>query len=156
MNINMTMLGQAIAFAFFVWFCMRYVWPPVITALRARQADIAAGLDAAERGQHSLEAAEQKVQELNQEAKRQAAAILEQANRRAGQVVEEAKEQARAEGERLKAAAQAEVEQEVSRARESLRREVGALALVGAEKVLGRAVDKNSHQDLLDELVKEL
>ena len=156
MNINMTMLGQAIAFAFFVWFCMRYVWPPVITALRARQADIAAGLDAAERGQHSLEAAEQKVQELNQEAKRQAAAILEQANRRAGQVVEEAKEQARAEGERLKAAAQAEVAQEVSRARESLRREVGALALVGAEKVLGRAVDQNSHQDLLDELVKEL
>ncbi len=156
MNINMTMLGQALAFAFFVWFCMRYVWPPIIAALRERQATIAEGLDAAERGQRSLEDAGQKVQELTQEAKRQAAAILEQANRRADQVVEEAKEQARTEGERLKAAARAEVEQEASRARESLRREVGALALAGAEKVLGRVVDRNAHQDLVAELAKEL
>ena len=156
MNINATLLGQALAFAFFVWFCMRYVWPPVITALRERQMQIAQGLDAAERGQRSLEDAEKKAGEAKQEARREVAVILEQANRRADQIVEEAKEQARTEGERLKAAARAEVEQDVSRARETLRREVGTLALAGAEKVLGRAVDRDVHHALLEDLAREL
>ncbi len=33
MNMNATILGRAIAFILFVWFCMKYVWPPLMAAI---------------------------------------------------------------------------------------------------------------------------
>lgn len=156
MNINATMIGQAIAFAFFVWFCMKFVWPPVMAALEERKKKIADGLDAAERASRDLELAQEKaVQELR-EGKEQAAAIIEQANKRASQIVEEAKEQALAEGVRLKAAAQAEIDQDVNRAKEALRGQVAILAVSGAEKILGKSVDSKVQAELVDQLAAEL
>lgn len=156
MNINATMIGQAIAFAFFVWFCMKFVWPPVMAALEERKKKIADGLDAAERASRDLELAKEKaVQELR-EGKEQAAAIIEQANKRASQIVEEAKEQALTEGDRLKAAAQAEIDQEMNRAKEALRSQVAALAVSGAEKILNKSVDSKVQAELVDQLAAEL
>lgn len=156
MNINATMIGQAIAFAFFVWFCMKFVWPPVMAALEERKKKIADGLDAAERASRDLELAQEKaIQELR-EGKEQAAAIIEQANKRGSQIVEEAKEQALAEGVRLKAAAQAEIEQDVNRAKEALRGQVAILAVSGAEKILGKSVDSKVQAELVDQLAAEL
>ena len=114
MNINATLIGQAIAFAIFVWFCMKFVWPPLIAAMREREEKIAGGLQQADQAEKDLELAKEKAMETLREAKAHAAELIEQANKRASQLVEEAKEQARAEGDRLKAAAQSEVEQEVS------------------------------------------
>lgn len=156
MNINATLIGQSVAFFVFVWFCMKFVWPPVITALQNRQKKIADGLDAASRAARDLELAQEKVGQQLREAKGQAAEIVEQAKKRANQIVDEAREQARAEGERLKAQAQAEIEQEVNSIKDALRAQVGSLVVTGAEKVLGSSIDANAHAQLVDKLAAEI
>ncbi|MFP8966910.1 F0F1 ATP synthase subunit B [Pokkaliibacter sp. CJK22405] len=156
MNLNATLIGQAIAFAVFVLFCMKYVWPPITAALAERQKKIADGLDAAERAKRDLELAQASAADQLRDSKEQAAKIIEQANKRANQIIEEAKDQARAEGDRLKAAAQSEIEQDVNRAREELRGQVAALAIVGAEKILGASVDEKAHSELVSKLAAEL
>jgi F-type H+-transporting ATPase subunit b len=155
-NINLTIIGQAIAFAIFVMFCMKYVWPPITGALAERKKKIAEGLDAAERAQRDLILAQEKAVENMRESKEQAAAIIEQANKRASQLVDEAKEQARVEADRIKTAAQAEIEQDVNRAKETLRKQVAALVVAGAEKILERSVDQAAHAQLVDKLAAEL
>ena len=156
MNINLTLFGQMVTFAFFVWFCMKYVWPVILQAMEERQKKIADGLDAADRALHDLEAAQSKASDQMKEAKQEAASIIDQANKRAAQIVEEAKQQAVAEGDRLKAAAQAEIEQEINRAKEELRASVAGLALAGAEKVLEASVDEKSNRALVDKLAAQL
>jgi len=155
-NINLTLIGQSITFIAFILFCMKYVWPALISIMEEREQKIAEGLQAADRADKDLELAQKKAGETLTGAKQQAAEIIEQANKRASQIVEEAKDQARAEGDRLKIAAQAEIEQEANRAKEELRGKVAALALAGAEKVLGSAIDQNAHNHLVDKLAAEL
>lgn len=156
MNINATLIAQAIMFALFVWFCMRFVWPPIVGALEARKKQIADGLAAADRGKHELELAAKRASESLHEAKMKASEIIAQAEKRAAQIVDEAKNAAKAEGDRMIAAAQAEMEQEVFRAREQLRGQVAALVVAGAEKVLRREVDAKAHADLLEAVKNEL
>lgn len=156
MNINYTLIGQMIFFAAFVLFCMKYVWPPIMAAMTEREKKISDGLAAADRASKDLELAQKKaVQELK-EAKAQAAELIEQANRRSNQIVEEAKETARHEGERLITAAKAEIEQEKNRVKEELRSEVAAIAVAGAEKILGSSIDASKHGELLDKLASEI
>lgn len=156
MNINLTLIGQSITFLIFVWFCMKFVWPFIRKAMDERTQQIAEGLSAAERAHRDLELAKDKVSSQLKDAKVEAASIIEQANRRAAQIIDEAKDRAREEGDRIKASAQAEIEQERNRAREQLRAQVGALAVAGASRILGRAVDENAHRDLVDQLAQEL
>ncbi len=156
MNINITLFGQMIAFVAFVWFCMKFVWPPILAAMAEREQKIADGLAAADRASHDLELAKEKAVERLKEAKEEAAGIVDSANKRANQIVEEAKDAAVVEADRVKASAQAEIEQETNRAREQLRGQVAALSLAGAEKVLGAAIDKDAHNDLVDKLADEL
>ena len=156
MNINLTLFGQMVTFAFFVWFCMKFVWPVILQAMEERQQKIAEGLEAAERALRDLDAAQDKVSDQLKEAKQEAAGIIDQANKRANQIVEDAKQQAVAEGERLKAAAQAEIEQEINRAKEELRATVAGLALAGAEKVLEASIDEKSNRALVDKLAAQL
>lgn len=156
MNINATLLGQAISFAIFVWFCMQYVWPPLTAALAERQKKIAEGLSAGDEAQRALVAAQEQAAEMMKTAKDQAAQLLEQASRRGNQLVEEAKAQAQAENERIKAQAQDDIDQEINRARDALRSQVAALAIVGAEKILRAQVDANAHAAMLNQLATEL
>ena len=156
MNINFTIVGQAISFAIFVMFCMKFVWPPLIGAIKERQRKIAEGLNAAEKAKADLATAEQDVeQELNL-AKTRAAALIEQANKSANQLVEDAKSQAQAEGERIRQQAQAAIDQEINQARESLRNQVAELAVLGAEKILQEKVDMQTHASMLDQLAAKL
>ena len=156
MNINVTILAQAVTFAAFIWFCARFVWPPLTRAIEARQKTIAEGLAAAERGRLDLEAAGKRTGEMLAEARQQAQDIIAQAERRGAQIVEEAKGTARTEGERIVAGAKAEIEQEFSRAKEALREQVAALAIAGAEKILRREVDAKAHAAMLTQLKQEL
>jgi len=155
-NLNLTLFGQMVTFAFFVWFCMKFVWPVILQAMEERQQKIADGLDAADRALRDLDEAQSKVSDQLKEAKQEAAGIIDQANKRANQIVEEAKQQAVAEGERLKVAAQAEIEQEINRAKEELRATVAGLALAGAEKVLEASIDEKSNRALVDKLAAQL
>lgn len=156
MNINLTLIGQSLTFVLFVLFCMKYVWPALISIMEEREKKIADGLEAAERADKDLELAKQKAGEQLREAKAEAAGIIDAANKRAAQIVDEAKEQARTEGDRIMAAAQAEVEQEANRAKEELRGKVAALALAGAEKVLGASIDESANSELVNKLAAEL
>ncbi len=156
MSINLTLLGQAITFLIFVWFTMKFVWPPLIDAMKERQKKIADGLAAAARGQEELLNAEERIKGQITEAKQQAAEIIEKAYRRADQIVEEAKDKAQEEGKRIIEAAQADIQQSTSRAREGLRKEVAALAISGAERVLKRDIDANAHNDILRQLETEM
>lgn len=156
MEINATLLGQMITFAVFVWFTMRFIWPPIIKAMRDREKIIAEGLEAAEQGHHELELARHKAVEYLRDAKIHAAEILEQANKRANLIVEDAKEKAREEGEHLLMVTRNDIEQEVQTARQQLRTEVGKLAVAGAEKILMRAVDAAAQRDLVDRLITEI
>jgi F-type H+-transporting ATPase subunit b len=156
MNINATLLGQAISFAIFVFFCMKFVWPPLTVALADRQKKIREGLDVAKQAQNDLASAQDQVAKELKAVKDQAAQLLEQANRRANQLVEEAKAQAVVESEHVKALARDEIAQEINRARDVLRAQVAALAIAGAEKILRKEVDANKHADILNELATEL
>ena len=156
MNINLTLIGQMIAFICFVMFCMKYVWPPILAAMAEREKKIADGLAAADRASHDLELAKEKAVERLVEAKHEATGIIDAANKRGNQIVEEAKGAAVVEADRVKASAQAEIEQETNRAREHLRGQVAALSLAGAEKVLGAAIDQEAHAGLVDKLAAEL
>ena len=156
MNINFTLFAQAIVFSAFIWFTVRFVWPPLLRAIEARQKQIADGLAAAEQGKRSLEASSKQAEQAIQEARSRAAEIIAQAERRDAQMVEQAKFSAKAEGDREKAAAKADIQQEVSRAREQLREQVAALAVAGAEKILRREVDAKAHAELLDGIKKQL
>jgi len=152
----MTLIGQSIAMLVFVWFCMKFIWPPIMQAIEERQTQIADGLAAAERGQHSLEKAEAKAEEIIQEARQQASGILDQAHARANEIVAEGKADGVRERERQLAAARAELEQETNRAREELRGQVSAIAVASAEKILRREIDARAHEEILSKLSAEL
>ncbi len=156
MDINATLLGQFITFAFLVWFTMRYVWPPIMKAMQDREKQIADGLAAAERAHHELELAQHKAAEKLRDAKIHAAEILEQANKRANQLIEESKGRAREEGERLLEIARNDIEQGIQAAKQQLRAEIATLAIAGAEKILARSVDAAAQHDLVKKLIAEI
>jgi len=156
MDINMTLIGELIAFVVFVIFCMKYVWPPIIGAIETRQQVIADGLAASERAERDLVLAQEKATEQLKEAKAQAATIIEAAKKREAQLIEEAAIKAKAEKAKILASGRTEIESERNRAREELRQQVAILAIAGAEKILERSIDAATHSDILDKLVAEL
>jgi F-type H+-transporting ATPase subunit b len=156
MNLNLSLVAQAITFAAFIWFTVKFVWPPMLRAIEARQKTIADGLAAAEQGKRSLELSTRQADESVSQARSRAAEVLAQAERRAAQMIEEARNAAKEEGSREKAAAKAEIEQQVTRAREQLRDQVASLAVAGAEKILRREVDAKAHGELLDAIKRQL
>ena len=156
MNFNFTLVGQLLAFVLFVWFCMKYVWPPMLKILEEREKEIADGLNAASEGRRELEEANARKEEILGEAKKEAADLVGQANQRANQLVEEAKTNAQEEAEKIKVSAQNDIEQSAKRAREELRSEVATLAIAGAEKILNSEIDEKKNSELIEELTKEL
>lgn len=156
MSMGLTMIAQAIAFAIFIWFTVKFVWPPVIRAIENRQKTIADGLAAAESGKQSLANAEKQAQQILAEAKSKAGEIVAQGERQKAKLVEESAGAAKAEGERLLAAAKAEIAQEVSRAKDGLRNQLADLAVAGASRILKREVDAKAHSELLAALRQQL
>lgn len=156
MNINFTLISQALAFSTFIWFTVKFVWPPLLRAIEERQKTIADGLAAGERGRHDLELASQRSSEILKEAKQQASEIVLQAEKRASEIVEEAKNTAKEEGDRIIAGAKAEIDHEIFSAKEALRQHTANLAVAGAAKILRKEVDANVHAELLASIEEDL
>jgi F-type H+-transporting ATPase subunit b len=156
MNINATIILQSIAMMIFVWFCMKYLWPPLIKAMDERRERIAEGLAASDRAEKELEAAKVKVDENIREARDKAGEIVEQANQRHTQILDQAKDDANLERQRQVTAAEADIAQAANQAREDLRASVASLAVLGAGKILEREVDEQTHRELLDRLIEEI
>jgi F-type H+-transporting ATPase subunit b len=155
-DINLTLIGQTIAMIVFVWFCMKFIWPPILSALEERQAKIEEGLAAADKGQEKLVQAETEADGIVAEARKQASGILDQAHARANEIVADGKTDGVKERDRQLEAAKAEIEQEAHRAREELRGQVSAIAIASAEKILKREIDGAAHEDILGKLAQEL
>jgi F-type H+-transporting ATPase subunit b len=156
MDINLTLLMQAVAFAAFIWFTAKFVWPPLMRAVDTRQKQIADGLAAGEQGRQSLANTEKKIAEMMVEAKQRSHDIIAQGDKLKNETIEAAKTQAKAEADRILAGAKAEIEQEIQRAKEALRNQVADLAVAGASKILKREVDAKAHADLLAAIQREL
>jgi F-type H+-transporting ATPase subunit b len=156
MNLNLTLIAQAITFTLFIWFTVKFIWPYMLRAIETRQKTVADGLAAGEEGRRSLETSSRQAEQAVTQARNRAAEILSQAEKRAAQLVDEARTAAKDEGSRELAAAKAEIEQEVTRAREQLRNQVASLAVAGAEKILRREVDAKAHADLLESIKRQL
>ena len=156
MNINLTMLGQLIAFVMFVMFCMRYVWPPLTEVMRSRQKTISEGLENAAKAEQQLQQANESASNELEAAKREAGELIAQARSRANQIIDVAKVQAKDEAQRIIDGAQDDIDQEISRAREALRERVGELAIEGAEKILATSVDRSAHEAMLTKLSQAL
>lgn len=135
---------------------MKFVWPPLLDAIEARQKLIADGLTQAERAGKDLQLAQAKATDKLKEAKVQAAEIIDQANKRRAQIVDEAKTEGETERQKIITQGTAEVESERNRAREELRQQVTILAIAGAEKIIKHSIDKNANSDIIDKLVTEL
>ena len=156
MNINFTLISQAIAFSIFIWFTVKFVWPPLLRAIEERQKTIADGLAAGERGRHELELASQRSSDVLKEAKQRASEIILQAEKRASEIVEESKRTAKEEGDRIILGAKADIEHELFSAKEALRQHVAELAVAGAAKILRREVDAKAHADMLTSIGEDL
>ena len=156
MDINLTLIGQTIAMIVFVWFCMKFIWPPLLSAIEERQEKIAEGLAAADMSARKLEEAKAEAEQIVSDARKQATSILDQAHARANEIVAEGKSDGVKERDRQLAAAKAEIDAETNRAREELRGQVSAVALAGAEKILNREIDAREHEDILGKLAQEL
>ena len=156
MDINATLIGQTIAMIVFVWFCMKYIWPPLLEAIEERQEKIAEGLAAADKGEEALVAAKAEADDIVADARKQATGILDQAHARANEIVADGKADGVKERDRQLVAAKAEIEQEANKAREELRGQVSAIAVASAEKILQREIDDKQHEDILGKLASEL
>ena len=156
MNINATLIGQTVAFIIFVWFCMKFIWPPLMNAIEARQKRIADGLADADRATKDLELAQLKSAEQLKEAKATANEIIESANKRKAQIIDEAKAEADTERAKIIAQGKAEIEAERNRVKEELRRQFATLAISGAEKILERSIDEAANSDIVNKLVAEI
>ena len=151
MNFNFTLIGQLLAFILFVWFCIRYVWPPMLQILEEREKEVADGLEAASRGKKELEDANTQREIIVDEA----ADLVSQAGQRANQMIEDAKSQAQEEAERIKTSAKADLDQAAKKAREEIRSEVATLVVAGAEKILGSEIDQEKNAEIIEEISKE-
>jgi F-type H+-transporting ATPase subunit b len=156
LDINLTLIIQMLVFATFVWFTMKFVWPPLTKAMEERQDKIADGLSSAERGRKELELAQHRVRDELKQAKLQASEVIENANHRAAQLIEEAKEEAKLEVQKQSKVAREQLRQEINRAKDDLRKQIAQLAVAGAEKILMREIDQQANSALLDNLIKEI
>lgn len=156
MSMNLTILGQAIAFILFVWFCMKFVWPPITSAIEKRQKDIAEGLSSAELAKKELKLAKANTEELMQQAKAEAFAIIEKANKHKVAILKKAKQEAICEKEKVIEQGFAELEAQYKRAKNELKKQIANLAIAGAEKIIEHSVDKAVNSELVDKLVLKL
>jgi F-type H+-transporting ATPase subunit b len=155
-NINITLILQSIAMLIFVWFCMKFIWPPLMKAMDERRARIADGLAASDRAEKALEEANRKAETTVDEARDKAGSIVDQANQRHNQILEQAKEDARSERQRQVAAAESDIALAANQAREELRSAVAQLTLLGASRILEKEIDAETHRELLDKLIADI
>jgi len=156
MNINLTLVMQAVAFTAFIWFTAKFVWPPLMRAIENRQKQIADGLAAGEQGRRELASAEKRDAQMLTDAKARSAEIVAMGEKYKADAIEQSKIDAKTEADRIITAARAEIEQELARAKEQLRDAVADLAVAGATKILQKDVDIKAHAELLAQLKRQL
>ncbi|WP_394127723.1 F0F1 ATP synthase subunit B [Vibrio hepatarius] len=156
MNLNATMLGQAISFAIFVWLCMKYVWPPLVVLLDERQKEIAQGLRHTEDAAKELALARANCDQLIEQAKKDVNKMIEQGQKRRAQLIEESVKEAEIEKARVIAQGELEIESERNRVRQELKAEMSDLVIQSAQKLINKNLDTATNRQLIDQMIKDI
>lgn len=156
MNINATLFGEMLTFAVLVFVTMKYIWPPLMKIMQERQEKIAAGLDAAQRGQYALELAQKNIAKQLHATKTKASTILDQAAQQANNLIEESKSKAQDEYTKILAKARLDIEQEINKTKHELQEQTASLVITATEKILKQKIDATMQQKLIDQLITEI
>jgi len=156
MNINLTLIGQMITFAIFVWFTVKFVWPLLYKALEKRKQKIAEGLEAAEKGHRDLELAEHKANEMLNDAHQKIEQALEQSHKEGNIIVHEAKQKALAISQREREVMQKELLQRQQQLQTELNTQTASLIVNCTEKLLYEKIDAKKDATFIDKIITEL
>jgi F-type H+-transporting ATPase subunit b len=156
MNINATLLAQAVVMIVFVAICWRYVYPPILSVMKEREKKISDGLEAAKKADDSLEEAKLAFERELDQAKSEAAEILDKANTRASKIVSDASVKAEAEAEKILASAATTIENETNKAKEELRQQMSEIIIDTTQKILKSEISEEKHEEILKKAAEEL
>lgn len=156
MNIGATLVGQTVAFIFFVWFCMKYVWPPLMSTIEERQKLINKGIEDAEKAKNDLINAQKKASDYLKEAKVKANKIIEEANTQRSKIIDKAKIEAEAEARSKIEQAKSEIQVSAFNAKKELISQISFYSVMGAEKILKSTINGESQDALIKELIKDI
>ncbi|WMY95841.1 MAG: F0F1 ATP synthase subunit B [Arsenophonus sp.] len=156
MNFNATILGQAIAFFLFVFFCMKYVWKPIINVIEKRQKEITENLIIAEKAKNASELIKMDAKKQIQIAKNKAQKIINEADKERIQIIEKAKLEAKIEQKKIIAQANIEIDIHQKHVREELHQEIAKLAILGAEKIIENSIDIITGNQIIDNFLHEI
>ena len=155
MNINATLISQALIFAVFVYICYRYIWPPILSTMEERENKMAAGLEAAKQADDSLEEAKLTYEKELKEAKKEAANIVEKANNRSSQILNDAKVKAEAEAEKIIESGSKKLESEANKTREELKQQLSSIVVETASKIIDEEIDEKKHENIIKKAAEE-
>ena len=152
MNINLTLIASGMVFAAFLYVTMRFIWPPLMNAIVARQKKIAEGIAAAERGQGQLRDAETEANQILRDARIEATDIIGQGEKQASAIVNDAKDRAKVEGDKIIEQARETTQIEIQQAKSELKNEIATLAVSTASQILSKEVSAENHDQLLQKI----
>ena len=130
MNINATLISQALIFAVFVYICYKYIWPPILSTMEERENKMAAGLEAAN--------------------------IVEKANKRSSQILNDAKVKAEAEAEKIIESGSKKLENEANKTREELKQQLSSIVVETASKIIDEEIDEKKHENIIKKAAEEI
>ena len=156
MDINATLLAQAIVMIVFVAICWRYIYPPILAVMQEREKKISDGLEAAKKADDSLEEAQLAFNQELDKAKAEAAELIDKANQRASQIVGDAKGKAQDEADKILASASKTIENETNKAKEELKSQMSEIIIDTTQKILDQEISSEKHDDLLKKAAAEL
>ncbi len=153
---NGTFFVELLVFAVIVIIMAKYVLPPLNKAMEGRQEKIRASLEAAEQARAEAAAAGDERAKVLAQARDQARDIVAAAQALAEQVKSEAGGRGQAEYDRIVGSANDEVATARQRAIEEASARIGEIVFELVNKIVGREVDQQTHQDLIREAVAAL
>ena len=156
MNINATLISQALIFAVFVYICYKHIWPQILSIMEERENKMAAGLEAAKQADDSLEEAKLTYEKELKEAKKEAANIVEKANNRSSQILNDAKAKAEVEAEKIIESGSKKLENETNKTREELKQQLSSIVVETASKIIDEEIDEKKHENIIKKAAKEI
>ena len=151
-----TFIAQCLSFCIVAGLLYKFAYNPILTVLDARKKRIAQSLSDADRIKQDFAKAQEKVQELLNQASQQASKMIEEARAVAARVQDQETQKAIAAAKDIVDKARQATEADHQRMLAELRREVGRLVVQTTAKVTGKVLTSDDQQRLVEETNKQL
>lgn len=149
-------IAQCLSFCIVAGLLYKFAYKPILTLLDARKKRIAQSLSDADKIKQDLAKAQEKVQEVMNQAGQQASKMIEEARAAAARVQEQETQKAIAAAKDIVDKARQATEADHQRMLAELRREVGRLVVQTTAKVTGKVLTSDDQQRLVEETNKQL